>query len=391
MKILVLIDWFAPAFKGGGPIQSVMNMVQNGDGAYQYRIICSNQDLDHTILPVTPDAWIKYNADTEVWYSSRNKDVLKIVNNTIEEWQADALFINGIYSLYYNFLPILFAKPIRKIISVRGTLHDGALSQKPFKKKLFIGFWKFFNLHHKHEFHASAPEEKGFVEKVFGRKTKVFVAANFPKRIKFAAYPEKKQNCLNLISVALISPMKNHLHVLEALQNCSNNICYEIYGPVKDPLYWQKCLEQIQKLPKNVIVRYMGELSPFKVEEVLNTAHVFILPSKSENFGHAIYEALISGKPVITSHKTPWNGLQEAKAGINVTPESGNEIKEAVDFFASMNADEFSAWSLGANNYAEEMINVQTIKEQYKKMFLSPLVMNNMQKEVLVKSTSAIK
>jgi glycosyltransferase involved in cell wall biosynthesis len=371
MKILILIDWFAPAFKGGGPIQSVMNMVENGETGFEYKVVCSNKDLDGTILNVEPDTWVAYNSSTTVWYSSDSKQVLQLINRETASWNADVLFINGIYSFYYNFLPILLAKTPRKIISVRGTLHDGALSQKSFKKKIFLQVWKFLKLHRKNEFHASTEEEKGFVEKVFGKGLTISVAANFPKIFYKTTYPEKVPGCLHLISVALISPMKNHLPVLEALQDCQQNIHYDIYGPVKDPVYWQKCKEQMERLPPNITAQYQGELLPHQVESALGAAHVFILPSKSENFGHAIYEALIGGKPVITSHRTPWNGLQEAKAGRNVSPESGSEIKAAIEFFTAMDSTEFSEWAQSATEYAKSRIDIETIKTQYRQMFVT--------------------
>jgi glycosyltransferase involved in cell wall biosynthesis len=370
VKILILIDWFVPAFKGGGPIQSVANMVENDDPDFEYRIICSNMDLDGTLLNVTPDAWVDYNPSTKVWYSSSNKSVLKTINSVGVQWKPDALFINGIYSLYYNILPILFAKVARKIISVRGTLHDGALAQKSFKKKVFLNVWKKLGVQHKYEFHASTEEEKGFVKKTFGPSIKVYVAANFPKQVAALTFPSKTPNQLRLISVALISPMKNHLRVLEALQNCKAQIEYDIYGPVKDPQYWQKCLEQIKKLPSNIQVNVKGELPPPQVEKVLSTAQVFILPSESENFGHALYEALIAGKPVITSHGTPWNNLKALGAGYNVSAVSIAELTGAITFFADMPHHTFLEWSRGANRYAKSKIDFDVIKKEYRTMFL---------------------
>lgn len=369
MKIIILIDWFAPAFKGGGPIQSVVNMVENNGGEYEYRIICGNKDLDGTVLDVPVDEWTEYNPSTKVWYASSNRNVLKVVNQTSRQWKADALFINGLYSLHYNILPLLFATTPRKIVSLRGTLNDGALSQKKAKKKLFLAAWKILRLHQKNEFHASSKEEKEFVEKAFGPAIKVSVAANFPKHVSSLALPPKDAGRLRLISIALISPMKNHLRVLEALQHCKAQIAYEIYGPVKDEGYWQKCLEQIKTLPGNVAVIHKGELPPPEVERVLGTAHVFVLPSQSENFGHAIYEALLSGKPVITSHNTPWNGLEAERAGRNVSI-TVEELSEAIDFFARLTHEEFLRWSKGAHRHAKAKIDFETIREEYKTMFL---------------------
>ena len=105
------------------------------------------------------------------------------------------------------------------------------------------------------------------------------------------------------------------------------------------------------------------------MKEVLMDAHVFILPSKSENFGHAIYEALSAGRPVITSNNTPWNNLRESLAGINVPLDDGMELLSAINFFCKMDKDELIRWSDGAHEYAEKAIDVDEIRRQYKRMF----------------------
>lgn len=156
--------------------------------------------------------------------------------------------------------------------------------------------------------------------------------------------------------------------VLQALEQCHENIEYNIYGPVKEESYWLQCIEQIKKLPTNIMVNYLGDIPPAAIENVLEQNHVFILPSKSENFGHAIYEALSSGRPVITSTTTPWNNLQNAKAGINVSISGNNEIADAIHFFAAMSEDELIQWSEGAKAYAEKVVDMERTREAYVEM-----------------------
>jgi glycosyltransferase involved in cell wall biosynthesis len=98
-------------------------------------------------------------------------------------------------------------------------------------------------------------------------------------------------------------------------------------------------------------------------------AHVFVLPSKSENFGHAIYEALSAGRPVITSNHTPWNSLRENRAGMNVSITDTTELTEAIDYFALMNEEEFCQWQEGALRYAENAVDVEKIRKEYEVMF----------------------
>jgi glycosyltransferase involved in cell wall biosynthesis len=365
--VFISLDWFLPAYKAGGPIQSIANMVGQYTENISYKIFCSNKDLDGTVLNVPVNQWVRYNDITSVYYNSDTKRPGTLVESEVRK--ADILFINGIYSLQYNFIPLLFYKAPRKIVSARGMLHPGALSQKKIKKQAYLFLWKLLSLHKRCDFHASNEEEKKYIHQAFGKNVTVFVAQNFP-RIFAAQYPSaKKKGSLKLISIALISPMKNHLLILKALMNCTGNISYDIYGPVKDQEYWDACQQQIKQLPGNINVAYHGDVPSTDIEKKLATAEVFILPSKSENFGHAIFEALTAGKPVITSDKTPWNDLRVHKAGINVEQESLNDLAGAIDFFTAMDSVEFSQWSTNAHTYAVNAINIDEIKAQYREMF----------------------
>ena len=366
---MIFIDWFSPAYKAGGPIQSVLNLVNQKIEGIQYKVICSNKDLGGELLQgVKYDKWIQFNSHTQVWYNSENKTVLSLLKQ-LSKWEPDIFFINGIYSFYYNFLPLVFGSKTKKIISARGMLHAGALSQKGLKKAVYLKIWKLLNIHRKNGFHATNPEEEKFIRTVFGEKARVFVAQNLPRSLESLPTTAKEINHLHLISIGLISPMKNYLETIKALAYCKGIVDYSIYGPVKDAAYWRQCKEEINKLPANIQVHYRGDLPSQKVQEVLNRAEVFVLPSKSENFGHAIYEALTAGKPVITSHHTPWNNLQAAKAGFNISVENDYELSEAISSFARMDSKELLEWADGAKTYAEKAIDINQIKEQYQKMF----------------------
>lgn len=365
----IFIDWFAPAYKAGGPIQSIVNLVNQPIENVQYRIVCSNQDIDSQPLNgIKTDQWVRFNEHTEVWYNSNSRNIFSVLKE-VANWNAEIFFINGIYSWYYNFLPLVFGKAEKKVISARGMLHAGALSQKRWKKSIYLAIWKFLRLHKQHCFHATNQEEKAFIQQAFGTETTVHVVPNLPRILKLPLKSQQRREVLQLVSIGLISPMKNYLPVLEALAACHEKVVYTIYGAVKDAAYWKKCTEQIKNLAPHISVVYHGDIPSADVPKALEGADVFVLPSKSENFGHAIYEALSAGKPVITSHNTPWNGLQEAKAGFNVSPENNYELSEAICFFARADQNQLTEWSAGAKAYAERSIDVGKIKMEYKKMF----------------------
>jgi glycosyltransferase involved in cell wall biosynthesis len=367
-KIFITIPWFLPAFRAGGPIQSVANLVNEYQENVTYRIFCGDVDLNGAELKnIETNKWIAFNENTHVWYAGPEK-ISDTLVKLVEKEKPDFLFIIGVFSWHYNIVPILFCKGTKKILSTRGMLHEGALSQKKWKKKIYLQLFKLFEYHYKISFHATDDEEAGFIRSYFGNVPQVFVAGNFPNKISLLPVAPKEVGNLKLVTVALISPMKNILLVLESLRQCRGKIVYYIYGPVKDEEYWDKCKETIKSLPENIKVMYEKEIEPANIKSALTKAHVYILPSKSENFGHAIFEALSAGRPVVTSHNTPWKNLKSSKAGLNVALEKG-EISKAVDFFAALDFDEMEEWSQGAFKYAEEAIDMEKLKSSYRQMF----------------------
>lgn len=383
-----------------------------GNVAMEFKILCSNKDIDGCILQgVAFDEWVPYNAHTKVWYSSNN-DILPLLQQQIKKEKPAYLFITGMYDWQFNAKPLLFCRGVKKIVSVRGMLHPGALSQKSFKKKIYLGLWKILGIHKQMVFHATDEAEKKYIQQVFGPSVHVKVAANFPNVLDVQPVVQKEPGQLKLVSVALISAMKNILWVLEGLgklygessifsresgaasreqetvkdseeslhgkqseiDNLKSAILtveYNIYGPIKDKQYWQACEEQIKKLPPNITVIYHGDIAPGKIADALASNHVFILPSKSENYGHAIYEALSAGRPVITSNHTPWNNLENAKAGMNVSLTDTTELLQAIELLAGMKQDELEAWSNAARIYADRAIDLDAINRQYEELFSS--------------------
>ncbi|MEO6949258.1 MAG: glycosyltransferase [Ginsengibacter sp.] len=370
-KIFISIPWFLPAFRAGGPIQSVANLVSGFNENIHYFIFCGDTDLGGGALEnIQPDDWVQFNSHTRVWYSSPEK----ISDNLVKQVHAvkpDVLYIVGLFSWHYNIVPLIFCKGPRKILSTKGMLHPGALSQKKWKKKIFLKLFSLMEYHYKVAFHASDKEEELFIRNHFGAVPKIFSSPNFPHKLDYLTMIEKQPNSLKLISIAIISPMKNILLVLNALKNQSASIQYDIYGPIKDEDYWSECLKEIKQLPSNISVIYNKEIQHQEVGNALAKSQVFILPSKSENFGHAIFEALSAGRPVITSKNTPWNGLDNSYAGKNVGIENPGELSGAIQFFAGMNQLEFVEWSLASKAYSEEAIDINELRKKYALMFLN--------------------
>ena len=367
-KIFITIPWFHPAFKAGGPVQSIANMVTALNEGYEFYIFCGNTDLFGMPINIArTNEWVPYNSYTKVWYA-RQKDRSEQLTDQVQKVKPDYLYMTGLFYWHFTLVPLFFAQAPVKILSVRGMLHPGALTEKALKKKVFLRVMKWLRFEKRCRFHVSDADEAAHVRRLLGGDVHLYEAANFSRKISPLVLPFKEAGFLRLISIALISPMKNILLVLQALEKCSATILYDIYGPVKEMDYWELCLEQIKLLPKNITVQYHKEVPPQQVPEKLAHAQVFIMPSKSENFGHSIIEALSAGLPVITSDFTPWNGLEQAMAGLNVQTDVLG-LAAAIDFFAGMDSDRFLNWNKGAIMYAGEHLDVDGLKRAYGRMF----------------------
>jgi glycosyltransferase involved in cell wall biosynthesis len=287
----------------------------------------------------------------------------------LQHLQPDKLFVNGIYSIPFTWIPALLY-PSKTIVHVRGMLHAGALNQKSFKKRVFLAAIKSSGLQSKVTFCVSDENEAKYTKAVFGEKVKVQIAQNFPASFEALPVLNKKVGEIKLVSVALISPMKNHALVLEALKQVKSKVVWDIYGPIKDQKYWEQCKQLILKLPSNCEVNYKGELNPNQVYSTLKNYHVFILPSESENFGHALYEAMIAGKPIITSNNTPWNSLAENQAGWNVSLDP-YEICEVIENAAALDNENYVTKVEKVREYALQAINREQIVRENINLFNS--------------------
>ena len=370
-KILITHPWFLPAYKAGGPIQSLANLCRSLKDEYYFYILCSDKDHleKHPLTSIIADEWNDFeNGTAQVYYLSSANAKFSKIKKLVAFIDPDFVFINGLYSPLFTIAALL-SKKGQKILSARGMLHPGALSQKSFKKKIYLGFLKMLNVKSNVVFHATDYIEQDYIHKIFGKEAKVCIAQNFPNQLEADFSLPHTNGVLKIVSIALISPMKNHAIVLESLKEISSQIEYDIYGPIKDAAYWESCLKLIAELPANIKVTYKGSIEPSGVSQTLKNYHYLVQPSKSENFGHSIYEALSCGLPVITSHFTPWNNLEENKAGWNVDILNSASLTQVLYKAIETNKNDYEEWSKSAKHFAKNQIDLEKIRNQYKSLF----------------------
>ena len=91
---------------------------------------------------------------------------------------------------------------------------------------------------------------------------------------------------------------------------------------------------------------------------ILQHADLFVLPSRSENFGMVVAEALACGVPVITTDQTPWADLPENRCGWCV-PTMPIDIHRSLVEAMALGDDERAAMGRAGRKLIEERYSVE--------------------------------
>lgn len=378
-KILIFVDWYLPGFRAGGPIRSVANMVAHLKNDFEFSIATRDTDYCETVpySNIKSNEWNLLPDGTRVFYLSKNKLSYKEIKKLITSESFDIVYLNSFFSYYFTILPLfIFGRiksEIKFILAPRGMLAPSALSIKSFKKNIYLFYFKKTGVAKKIIFHASSESEKKDIENVFGRKVKIFVALNLSKINSGIQSKEieKKTGELKLINIARISEEKNLLFALEVLKEVKQKVVFDFYGTIYNRQYWEKCEEMIKVLPSNIVANYKGVLENSLIEKTFSDYHFMFMPTRGENFGHIISEAMSCGCPVIISDNTPWKNLEEKKAGWDIPLNSNQKFIEIIERCVAMNQQEYNEWSKNAFIFSVEFQNKEESIEQNKILFLS--------------------
>ncbi len=343
MNILVFSAFYLPGYKGGGPIKTIKNLFDQVEKEVSFKLVTSDRDLGDTSAysSVHCGTWNKLGK-VEVFYAQPKllgcKQMIKILCNK----NYDIVYLNSFFSIRFSFFPLLVAKILHKkiILGPRGEFSQGALSLKSQKKRAFIGFCKLLRLHDGIVFQASSAYEAEDIRGILGSKVDIHIAEDIGAQEFAEALPVCISAILKTIFVSRISPMKNLLAALNMLQAVKEPVLYHIYGPIEDEEYWAECEAVIKNLPAHIQVEHKGELTPDQVVQTMSTYDFFFMPTKGENYGHVIAEALCAGLPILIADTTPWRNLQEQGIGWDLPLNDPDAFSTTIDQLALMPAEQ---------------------------------------------------
>ena len=371
-KILIFIDWFSPAFKAGGPIQSISNLVNHLGEDLDISIVTSDRDLgdNEGFLSISLNVWIHHDGARAIYLDPKNQNKKKY-KEIYQEHDYDIIYFNSLFSSKFTLLPLWLARKSKSklILAPRGMLGSGALNIKKRKKQLFLKTFQILGLSKRIIWHATAGSEVEEIKNHFGNQLEIRLAPNLSGKLpEKNVSREKEVNHLNIFFLSRIAEKKNLRGSISFLQQVPNKfkIQFTIIGPVGEPDYWQECQKM---LPSSIKTKYVGAVENPNLANHLNHQHFLILPTFHENFGHVIMESWQHGCPVIISDQTPWRNLEEEGIGWDIPLDQPEQFIQAIEKAAAMTQEDYQKMSKAAFEFAKRFSEDPEVLEANRKLF----------------------
>jgi glycosyltransferase involved in cell wall biosynthesis len=377
IKILVLIDYYIPGEKAGGPVRSLKNLVDHLGNDFDFKIITKDRDLGD----ISPYQEVKINdwnnnGKAQVYYiSPMNKFFFKYFK-LINSVDFDCIYLNSYFQPIFTILPLLasrfgFIKSKPIIIAPRGDLMEASMQIKKIKKNLFMMIARILNLYKNVLWQASNDIEAKSIKKYHpDSKNNIFIAQNLSPVKNTTNFKEnhiqKKEGEIKICYLARISEEKNLQYALQILNKSVSHFIFDIYGPIENQKYWKECLSLIKANQKEKFITYKGPLNHNQVEKTLNQYDLFFLPTTGENYGHGIFEAMLCGTPVLIADTTPWLKLEERNIGWDFPLDQPISFIDTIKKISEMEENEYAIIRRNALEYAISISNnYETVKSNY--------------------------
>lgn len=201
------------------------------------------------------------------------------------------------------------------VVTPRGMLTEQALAFSPLKKKLFWEFVQKSAYSHTSLWHATSEEEADYIRK-FGLAGPIAIIPNGVDLPDIRTSESGSAGSKTVLFLSRLHPKKGLEDLIEAWAIVASHFPdweLRVVGPDEDK-YRDKLLSQSRSLGLERIC-FPGPVYGVAKEKLIQDAEILILPTRSENFGIVIAEALAAETPVIVSKGAPWEGVVEHSCG----------------------------------------------------------------------------
>jgi glycosyltransferase involved in cell wall biosynthesis len=357
-RILILIGAFWPGHEASGPNLSIKAQCEALSDQFDFLIVARDRPFGESAPTAKTKGWHDVGY-ARACYLPVGRLGAKGLAKLLRKTPHDLLVLNGFFDREFT-IPALIARRFGRgsaapvLLSPRGEFTGGALALKAGRKAGFLKLAEALDLHRGVHVHVTSEAEAADCKAVLPDLPATLIP-NFRPIFALPQHTPRPDGApLRLAFLGRISPVKGVDLAIEALLLADVPARFDICGPVSDADYWTQCEAQIARLPAHIVVQNRGVLANADAAAMLAAHDALLLPSLSENFGHAIFESLAAGTPVIIGDQTPWRGLADAQAGFDVSAGNPQAFADAIRRFAAL-ADP-AEWRAGARARAEAFV-----------------------------------
>ena len=319
--VLVCTPYFAPGYLAGGSVKTIVNTVLGLQSEIDFWILTQDRYAwsTHSYTSKKNQTWHAFER-AQVRYLDPSEQSLLALYRLLKNTPCELLFLNSFFSPTAAIKPLLINWLLHKpvLLAPRGELLPGALALKPWRKKIYLLFFKLLRAGSHIQWLASSPAEARALRDHLGKDIPLHIIADpllAGGPTALAAFTLEPSSGLRLAFVSRIDRKKNLHYALQILARYPHPLAFDLYGPLDDQAYWQEIEVQIKQLPAHITVHYCGSLEPSEVIPTLAQYHALFIPTLGENFGYIFIEALLAGCPLLISNETPWQSLSEKGLG----------------------------------------------------------------------------
>ena len=381
MDILHIVPSYYPAFKYGGPIESVhllnktlvkkninVDVLTTNTGLERRQDIALNKwnNLDGVKIKYLPSYFYEhYTFSPHLFFAALS---------SVEKY--DLVHITAVWNfpvLAGSLASLINKKPY--VLSPRGALYDEAISLKSRNLKMI-----YFHLAAQHclkkasAVHFTTEHEKDNVAKSLNLHNQSFVIPNGLDLTGYEKLPErgtfKKKypvliNKKYILFLGRLNKQKGLDILIESVKKLfdfDDNLFFVIAGP--DNFGYKKVIEkQLSEYGLLNRTLFTGMLTGTDKLSAYVDAEVFVLSSYFENFGMAVVEAMACRTPVVISDRVGIaKNVEKNRAGlvVDINPDSiFNGLKSLID--NKMLKDEIA---LNGRQLVEKNYNIDIIADQ---------------------------